>query len=122
MKRYVILFAVLAAMVACALFGPPSPVVIPGVTVTLEAQTLPITRTMAWDQPNAATEGVTHYVVRLDGTVIGSPTSTTQPITITALGSHTLTVVAVNFWGESPPGTLTVNVVAPSAPSGLRIQ
>jgi hypothetical protein len=121
MKRYVILFAVLAALVACALFGPPSPVVIPGVTVTLVAQSLPINRTVVWDA-NPVADLVTNYVVRLDGVVIGSPTSTTQPFTITALGSHTLTVVAVNFWGESPPGTLTVNVVAPSAPSGLRIQ
>jgi hypothetical protein len=121
MKRYVILFAVLAAIACVTLIGPPSPVVIPGVTVTLEAQSLPIARTVVWDA-NPVTDFVTNYVVRLDGVVIGSPTGTTQPISITSAGPHTVTVVAVNLWGESAPGSFTFNVVVPGQPANLRFQ
>ena len=89
--------------------------------VTLHAQTLPATKTLAWDA-NAASDGVTNYVVALDATTVGSPTGTTQPITFTTAGSHTLTLRAQNVWGLSPPATLVVNVVVPGTPANLRLQ
>jgi hypothetical protein len=119
MKRLILALGVLALLAACASFWPKPPV-ISGV-VTLEAQALPVSRTLAWDA-NAASDNVTHYVVRMNGTVIGSPTGTTQPVTFTTLGTHTLAVRAVNLWGESPDATLIVNVIAPVAPRNLRLQ
>ena len=120
MKRTLIATAVILALVACATFLRPGKPHLPGVVV-IHAQSLPITKTLTWD-PNAASDGVLNYVVRLDGTVIGSPTGTTQVFTIVAAGAHTLTVVAVNMWGDSLPATLAVDVRVPGAPGGLRIQ
>ena len=81
----------------------------------------PITKSLAWDA-NPVADGVLNYVVRMDGAVIGSPTGTTQPVTFTTGGVHTLTVVAQNMWGDSAPGTLVVDVRVAGQPSGLRIQ
>lgn len=89
--------------------------------VTVEAQSLPITRTVAWDA-NAASDNVTNYVVRLDGVVIGSPTTTSMPFTVTTAGAHTLSVTAVNLWAESAPTTLAFNVVVPSRSANLVIR
>lgn len=120
MKRLLLLGLAVLIVTACSLFLKPSAPWVPG-TITLEAQTLPITKTLAWDA-NPASDAVTNYVVRLDGVIIGSPVTTTQLFTITTLGSHTLAVRAVNLWGESVDTTLTVNVVLPAKPTGLRLQ
>lgn len=117
-RQALIVAAVVVVLVAAASFigvGGASGV------VTLKAQTLPIARTVAWD-PNPASDGVTGYVVRLDGAIVGSPTTTSQPITITALGAHTISVVAVNQWAESTPASLSINVVGPGKPGNVRIQ
>ena len=89
--------------------------------VTLQAQTLPATKTLAWDA-NAAGDAVTNYTVTQDGTLVGSPTGTTQAVTFTTAGTHTLVVRAVNLWGASGPATLLVNVVVPATPATLRLQ
>jgi hypothetical protein len=89
--------------------------------VTLSAQTLPVSKTLVWDA-NPASDAVTNYRVSVDGTVIGSPTAPSQTITLATAGSHTLTVVAVNAWGDSLPSTLTVNVVVPGKPANLKLQ
>ena len=91
------------------------------VEITLEAQTLPITKTLAWD-PNPAADAVTNYTVRQDGVVLGNPTGTTQAVTFTTVGTHTLTVTATNLWGTSAPATLVVNVVVPAVPGNMRLQ
>lgn len=120
MKRTIAVVAVILALVACATFLTPNKPGLPG-TVTLVAQSLPIQRTVVWDA-NPVGDAVINYVVRLDGAVVGSPTAASQPITITALGAHTISVVAVNSWSESTPATLAINVVGPGKPTGLRIQ
>lgn len=89
--------------------------------VTLEAQSLPVTKTVAWDA-NPASDNVTNYVVRLDGVIIGSPTATSMPFTVTTAGAHTLSVTAVNLWAESAPGTLAFNVVVPGRSTNLVIR
>jgi hypothetical protein len=61
-----------------------------------------------------------HTVQR--GAIIGSSTGVTQAFTIVALGPHVLSVVAQNLWGDSAPTTLSINVIAPAQPVGLRIQ
>ena len=104
-------------LIACAIFPPSNS----GLFVTIEAQSLPIARTVLWDA-NAASDAITNYVVRLDNTIVGSPTGTSQPITITTLGTHTVSVTAVNLWGVSAPTTLTINVVAPAQVVNLRLQ
>jgi len=111
MKRAVLLLVLTLACIAvsCSPF------------VTLEAQSLPITRTVAWDA-NAASDNVTHYVVRLDGVIIGSPTTTSMLFTVTTVGAHTLSVVAVNLWDSSAPTTLAFNVVVPSRSANLVIR
>ena len=118
MKKLLIAVVILL-LIACATFWPTL-VPIPG-TVTIIAQSLPITRTLAWDA-NATSDMVTNYVVRQDSVIIGSPTGTTQPITITTLGTHTFAVRAVSLWGESVDSLLIVNVVLPSAVRNVRIQ
>ena len=121
MRRIIITVSILVALVACSFLFPKPPIVIPGVIV-IEAQTLPITKNLAWDQPDEIINSVTSWTVRLDTIVIGSPTTKIQPFTITTLGPHVLTVVANNIWTSSAPTTLNINVVAPSAPTGARIQ
>ena len=120
MKKTLLFVAVILALIACATFIKPGPLPFPGV-LTIEAQSLPISKTVAWDA-NAASDGVTNYVVRLDGTVIGSPTGTSQPFTITTAGAHTVAVRAVNLWGESVDATLAFNVVLAARPANVRIQ
>jgi hypothetical protein len=119
MKRSLLFTTIMLVIVACATFLPKPPA-LSGV-ITIEAQSLPIALTVAWDA-NAASENVTNYVVRLDGVVIGSPTGTTQAISITTLGVHVVAVRAVNQWAESVDATLTINVVAPAKPANLRLQ
>lgn len=89
--------------------------------ITIFAQALPVTKTVAWD-PNAATDQVTNYTVMLDAIVIGNPTGTSQSVTFTTAGAHTLAVTATNVWGTSAPTSLAVNVVVPAAPQKVRIQ
>jgi hypothetical protein len=115
MKKVSLTLGILAIIWACASLLPKSPVTV------IHAQSLPKTVTLAWDA-NAPSDNVTNYVVRLNGTVVGSPTGTTQLVTITTAGLHTLAVRAVNMWAESPDSTLTVNVVVPGKPTNLRLQ
>ena len=120
MKRLAILGGLCCGLALSMFCTHLPPVTLPGV-ITIYAQTLPVTRTAVWT-PNAASDAVTNYTVRLDGTTVGSPTAATQSVTFTTLGAHTVTVTATNIWGTSGPLTLTVNVVAPSTPTGLVIQ
>ena len=112
----IVLIGLVVGGLSCAWDIPP----LPG-EVTIIAQQLPIARTVLWDA-NAPADAVTNYVVRLDTVVVGSPVGTSQPITITALGTHVVSVVAVNLWGTSAATTLTINVVAPAQPVNLRLQ
>lgn len=106
----------MAVLVACSVLGPKPPV-LPGI-ITIYAQTLPITKTLVWDvTPNADS-----YIVTQDAVQIGTPTVTTQSVTIASVGSHTFTVAAKNIWGTSTATALTVNVVLPTVPTGLGIR
>ncbi len=115
MRRLLIPIIVLSVLTACALMTRSLSLV-----VTVFAQALPATKTLAWD-PNAAGDGVINYVITLDGAVIGSPTGTTQAVTFSSAGPHTLSVAAVNIWGQGPAAPLAVTVVVPSAPAHARI-
>jgi hypothetical protein len=120
----------LSTLIACLLVGsacawlfnrPPLGV------ITISAQTLPITKTVAWDpspDPCGASAPcpVINYTVTLDTAVVGSPTTTTQVVNFTTVGLHTIRVTATNLWGTSSPATLTVNVIVPNAPANTRIQ
>ncbi len=110
MKRLLLLALFIVTCVSC---GP--------VVTTVYAQTFPVLKTLAWDA-NPAGEGVTNYTVKMDGVTIGSPTGTTQALSIATAGAHTVTVVAVNLWGTSSPATLNLNVIAPSTPVNPRLQ
>lgn len=90
-------------------------------TVVIRAQSLPVTRTASWDA-NPAPEAVTNYTVTLDGVVVGNPTGTTQAVTFTTAGPHTLTVTATNLWDTSSPATLNVVVVTPGSPKNPKVQ
>lgn len=117
--RWAPLFVALAilALIACAdLLRPGRPG--GGGLVTLEAQTLPITKTLVWD----AGANADSYVVVQDGAQIGTPAALTQSITISTLGQHTFSVTSVNLWGTSTPTTLTVNVVSPGGSGNIRIR
>ena len=116
MKRLLVVLLIGGIIAACATFWPTPPPIL-----TVYAQTLPITKTVAWDA-NPVSDAVTGYVVRLDGVVVGSPTGLTQAVTFTTAGAHTLAVRAVNLWGESVDTTLAVNVVVPVKPTNVRLQ
>lgn len=114
--------------VACVLSACLTSAVTSSLFVTLEAQSLPVMRNLQWD-PNAASDAVTFYTVVQDG---GAPvtidpatctaTVCSTPITFTAAGTHTLSVTATNEWATSLPTTITVNVVVPGKPGGLKIR
>ena len=90
--------------------------------VVIHAQSLPITKTVAWD-PNPAADNVTQYNLGLDAgprTAILAPV-TTGTVIFTTTGLHTIRLNAQNMWGMSPDATLTVNVIVPATPSGLRL-
>lgn len=112
MKKYLLVLALVIG--ACA-------VAINHGVVVVHAQTLPATKTLAWDA-NPAGDGVINYVVKLDTVTIGTPAGLTQAVTFTTAGMHTLTVAAVNTWGTGPATTLNVNVVVPGNPNNLRLQ
>lgn len=114
MKRYI--FALV--LVALAFAGSACKDVL---SVTVFAQTLPVTKTLLWDA-NPASDQVTNYTVRLDGTLVGNPTTPTQAVVFTTAGAHALTVTATNIWGTSPATTLNVVVVIPGAPGNPRLQ
>jgi hypothetical protein len=96
-------------------------------TITVYAQTLPITKTVFWN-PNASIDNVTTYTLVLDATapVQIAPASCSAEcsrlVTFTTAGTHTLTLTATNQWAVSGPTTLTVTVQVPAAPGGMRIQ
>lgn len=114
----------MAALGLLALFGAACGRA-PSFVVVVEAQTLPITKTLAWDAPasDPSLGTVESYTVRLDGTIVGQPTvpTTTQAVTFTTLGTHTLTVTSENVWGSSEPATLTVIVRFAGPPQNPRI-
>lgn len=96
----------------------------PSLGVTVEAQTLPVTKLLVWD-PYPPTQMITSFTVTLDGTVIAQPTNFSNPgvnVTFTTAGAHTITVTAFNIWGGSSAAQLDVNVVLPSKPTGLKLQ
>lgn len=122
MTRPVFVILLLLFIAACAVAVHP-PVPLPGVFV-LYAQTLPITKTATWNAPivDATHAAADSYTVRLDGIVVGSPTTTTQAVTFTTNGAHTVTVTATNQWGTSGPLALSVLVAPPNTISGLTLQ
>lgn len=117
-NRLILVLCALVVFAYCAhVVVPPMPI---GVVV-VEAQSLPIAKTLVWSA-NPATDNVTNYTVTEDGTVIGNPTVPSQSITFNSLGTHTLTVTATNSFGTSGPATLTIVVQLPTAPAGLKLQ
>lgn len=117
MKRWYLSAAVMVLLALAIWACLPAPFI-----VTVHAQTLPATKTLAWDCASCAADGVTGFQVTLDGATAGTPTGMTQAVTFTTAGAHTLTVRSVNLWGTSTPATLQVNVVVPTAPANMRIQ
>lgn len=115
MKKIILATLILVGIFSCG--GKIGVVTIPSGTITIEAQTLPITRVFAWDVVSNADA----YNVGLDGTNIGAPTVPQQSFTITSIGTHTLTVSAFNTWGTGPISTLIINVVVPGAPANLKV-
>lgn len=86
------------------------------------AQSLPYNLTVAW---NPSVDAVT-YNCYLDGARVATGvTSTTCSFPVTALGSHTVGVTAVNTTfvpSESTPGTLTFTLKSPNAPTALNVK
>lgn len=120
MKRYLILAALaVGILIGACIHNIPSMPTGPLGVIVLEAQTLPITKTFAWDDNDTS---ITNYTVTLDGVVVGNPTTKTQPVTFTTFASHTVSVTATNIWGTSAPFTATVLVQPPTAPSNGRLQ
>lgn len=101
---------------ACLSKTIPTPVPLPG-EIVLDAQTLPITKTVAWDDADTL---ITSYTVTLDGATIGTPTGQTLAVTFATPGVHTIVVTATNLWGSASSQPLQVNVKLPTAPSNLR--
>lgn len=113
MRRLLILLLVI---VACATVGRRPPGVI-----TIHAQSLPVTKTVAWDA-NPASDAIVNYTVTLDA---GPPVNTanvTQAVIFATAGTHVIHLTATNLWGTSPETTLTVNVVMPARPTSIRLQ
>lgn len=115
MTRRAWLLGLLVFAAGCSSMGP----------LVLQAQTLPVTKTLAWDAPasGCAAPEVCTYAVTLDGTTVATGLSAlSQAVTFTTAGNHTLGVAATNQWGTGPAGTLSVVVVLPGSPRNPRIQ
>lgn len=117
----------LLILLACATFVPSRSAA--GKPFVIHAQTLPITRTLAWDQTDAVTSGVTGYRVVLDaaapilvGVCSPTPIACGQLVTFTTAGAHTLSVTAVNVWGDSVAAVLAVNIVVANKSTNLTIK
>jgi len=120
MKYRLTLLALVAGVLAACALVTHRPFV-----VTIHAQSLPVTKALAWD---ASVVDATHsapltYDVRLDGVLVATvPAGTlSQNITYTTVGAHSLSVTAINTWGNSPATTLAVNVSVPNPASNLRV-
>lgn len=97
----------LAALVACAVIVPSTPVLPTG--IVLYAQTVPTTVTATWT-PNATTDNATAYTVTLDsGIAISVPLTActaslcTQIVTVSAFGAHLAHIAAQNLKLTSDP-------------------
>ena len=93
-------------------------------TLTGGSSTAPGQVELTWSAP-ASTGGtaITGYEIVEGGTVVAAPAgpSTTASVTGLAAGNHSLTVRAVNRWGDGPvSGALTfaVTAPAPASPAG----
>lgn len=82
--------------------------------------TFPINVVVGWD-PNPAADAVTSYTVFLNGTAVGSPTGTSETVSIPAAGTYTFGVSAVNIWGESDPDTISVAISPAGKPTGIKV-
>lgn len=112
MTRLILVALSLAALSAC---GPRS--------FVLYAQSLPITKTIAWDA-NPVSDAVSTYSLWLDTGIVSTIAAPllTGTVVFTTPGVHVIHLTATNTWGTSPEATLTVNVVVPGKPTGLRVQ
>ena len=124
MKHFLVL-CTLGLLVVCALLVGGQ-----RLRVVLYAQTLPRAATATWN-PNAVADNVIDYQVTLDAgtplTMLASACSATvcsQAISLTAFGSHTVSVVARNLALSTDPTSLqaspatTVTVILNRAPGG----
>lgn len=107
------------AQADCSVPGTVAPCTL-NVTVT----SLPYAVTLAWDA-SPTTQQVTSYKV-YDGTaLLGTASTATLRVNLPTVGTHVLTVTAVNAAAESPKSpaiTASVrNLQAPSTPTNLRI-
>lgn len=116
MRRILVASLTMLAIMALIFCAHPTLVVI-------HAQSLPVTKTVSWDASivDATHSAPANYVVKLDGVTIGSPTSLSQPFTISTPGAHALALTAVNTWGTSAPSTLNFTVSVPNLPTSLQI-
>lgn len=123
MKKLLLLSLLLLTSISCSSINP---------FITIEAQTLPITKTLFWNQGDLITAFINDFTVQQDTTsqVHVDPTTCQQvspflcstSVTIATLGQHTFTVIAYNAFAQSVPATLTINVVQPGKSSNLKIQ
>lgn len=80
--------------------------------------------TASWNAPTTGGAPTT-YTVSVDGVVVpnGTVPATTLALTFPiALGQHSLSVIASNSWGDSPPATLAVNVAPPGMPTLVNLK
>ncbi len=83
---------------------------------------LPINRLIEWDAPaNSVEAQVSSYVVKVNGQVVGTPTTLNFPYTISTPGTYTIAVSAVGNLGEGQAATLTEIFVLPGQVVNLRI-
>lgn len=122
-KRSFAIGLLLVLVGACLSKTIPTPVPLPG-EIVLNAQTLPLTKTLVWDPSvvDATHPPPDNYVVTLDGVTIGSPVGTSILVTFTTPGAHAITVAAVDMWGSSAAVPLAVKVNVPNDPKNARFQ
>jgi len=89
--------------------------------ITIHAQTLPITKTFAWDALPSEQQ-IINYNVTLDKVAVASPVTNSQQVTFTTAGIHVLTVSGTNTWGTGPSATLIINIILPGTVINLGIK
>jgi len=99
--------------------------------VLIAIQSFPVTKTLAWTQPDGGTTPIDSFKVTVDGTTTvvpfttactPDPTVCSVSVVIPASGNHTYSEQATNFLGDGPLNTLTINAQIPGKSSNLKIK
>lgn len=96
----------------------------------LYAQSFPLTVRATWDQPTGNPEGITEFVMTVNGgSPMISPYATVCasnpcafPFTVPSAGVYTVVVFGRNQWGDGTTSNASATIRVPGASTNVKIQ